>query len=285
MNRFYQVAGLRPGSEIVEEAHVLRVDISDAMQKPFSYHDQDILASRRNGEYIWASGGGTWLLNDRYLPVVQRARHARVNPGKFSLFTGRADNAEELRHPAMLVRELFEELLLFTGHRLCRPDCEGFGGIIDQVYTRLEADLGLDVAAAQPLHLEHLLCAPKMVTVMDQGVRWEEMLDCHVSSNGEVNILFVLAGDVDIDKLQAMDGEYHQAGAEIIRQNRSIYLYDLHTASGKDITMGSRAGETVPIPEDAMTEHLLHLVESVRRKLVTVSLERRPISKQDQLQS
>ena len=284
MNRFYQVAGLKPRGEIVEEAHALRADLSGAMHRPFSYNDEDILASRRKGEYIWASGGGTWLLNERYLPVVQRARHARVNPGKFSLFTGRADNADELLHPAMLVRELFEELLLFTGQRLYRPDCEGFGGIIDQVYIRLEADLGLDVAAAQPLHLEHLMCAPKMVTVTDHGARWEGMLDCHVSSDREVNILFVLAGDVDIDKLQAMDGEYHLVNGRAVRQNCSIYLYDLHTAMGKDITIDSRAGEPVPIPEDAMTEHLQHLVESVKRKLVTVSLERRPISKQDQLQ-
>ena len=285
MNRFYQVAGLKPGSEIVEEAHVLRVDLSRAMQRPFSYNDEDILASRRKGEYIWASGGGTWLLNDRYLPIVQRARYARVNPGKFSLFTGRADNSEELLHPAMLVRELFEELLLFTGHCLYRPDCEGFSGIIDQVYTRLETDLGLDVAAAQRLHLEPQMCAPKMVTVTDHGARWEGMLDCHVNSSGEVNILFVFAGDVDIDKLQAMDGEYHLADGRAVRHNRSIYLYDLHTAMAKDITIDNRLAAPVPIPEDAMTEHLYHLVESVKRKLATGSPERRPFSKQDQLQS
>ena len=271
MNKFYQVAGLKPGSEIVEEAHALTVDLSDAMQRPFLYNDEDILASRCKGEYIWASGGGTWLLNDRYLPVVQRARHARVNPGKFSLFTGRADNAEELLHPAMLVRELFEELLIFTGHHLCIPDCEVFSGIIGQVYTRLETDLGLDVAAAQPLHLEPLMCAPKMVTVMDHVARWEGVLDCHVNSNGEVNILFVLAGDVDIDKLQAMDGEYSLLDGKVISQNRSIYLYDLHTAMGKDITRDNRAAEPVPIPQDAMTEHLYYLIKSVKRKLATGS--------------
>lgn len=275
MNRYYQVAGLKPGSEIVEDAHALRVDLSGAMLRPFSYNDEDILATRRKGEYIWASGGGTWLLNDRYLPVVQRARHARVNPGKFSLFTGRADNTEELLHPELLVRELFEELVLFSGHRLYRPVFEGFRGIIDQVYTRLEADLGLDIAAAIPLCLDHLLCAPKMVSVTDQGTRWEGKLDCHVNSNGEVNILFVLAGDVDIDKLQAMDGEYHLADGKAVRQNRSIYLYDLHTAMGKDITIDSRAGEPVLIAVEAMTEHLHHLVESVKRKLATGGPNRR----------
>ncbi len=255
----------------MEEAHALRVDLSGAMQRPFSYNDDDILAMRRKGKYIWASGGGTWLLNNRYLPVVQRPPHARVNAGKFSLFTGRADNTEELLDPVLLVRELFEELVLFNGHQLFRPYCERFCRIIDQVYARLEADLGLDIAAAQPLHLEHLMCASKMITIIDHGALWEGMLDCHVNSNGEINILFVLAGDVDIDKLLAMDGEYDLAGGETIRQNRSIYLYDLHTAMGKDITMDSRTSEPVLISEGSMTEHLQHLVESVKRKLATGS--------------
>ena len=271
MDRFYQVAGLKPGSEIVEEAHVLRVDLSGAMQRPFSYNDEDILASQRKGEYIWASGGGTWLLNNRYLPIVQRAQHAMVNPGKFSLFTGRADNKRELLRPILLVRELFEELLLFTGHRLYRPDCEGFRGIIDRVYNRLETDIGLDIAAAQQLHLEHLMCAPKTVTVTDHGARWEGILDCHVNSTREINILFVLAGDVDISNLQAMDGEYHLADGRAIRQNRSIYLYDLHTSMGNDITMDNRVSEPMPIPENAMTEHLCYLVGALKQKLVTGS--------------
>lgn len=275
MNRFYQVVALKPYTEIVEEAHVLKVDLSGAMQRPFLYNDEDIIGSRQKGEYIWASGGGTWLLNNRYLPVVRRARHARVNPGKFSLFTGRADNAEELQHPAMLVRELFEELLLFTGPRLYRPDCERFGGIIDEAYTRLETDVGLEIAAAQTMHLEPLICAPKMITVTDRGAQWEGMLDCHVSSNGEVNILFVLAGDVDIDKLQAMDGEYHLEDGRAVRQNRSIFLYDLHTTMVKDITRDKRAAEPVPMPRDAMTEHLRYLVDSVKWKLVIGGPNRR----------
>lgn len=221
------------------------------------------------------------MLNDRYLPIVQRFRHAKVNPGKFSLFTGRADNTKELLHPPLLVRELFEELVLFAGNRLYRPCCGESGGIIDQVYTKLEADLGLDLSAALPLRLEHVLCSPKMVAVTNQGARWEGLLDCHVNSNGEINILFILAGDADIDKLQAMDGEYHLVDGKAIRQNRSIYLYDLHTAMGRDITTGSRAVEPVPIPDDSLTEHLQYLVESVKSKLAIGSSERLPLTKQD----
>ncbi len=271
MSRYYQVAGLKPGSEIAEDAQALRVDLSGALLRPFSHNDEDILSTQRKGEYIWASGGGTWLLNHRYLPIVQRARHAKVNPGKFSLFTGRADNTEEMLRPALLVRELFEELVLFTEHRLCRPSCEKFREIIDQVYTHLESNLGLDIAAAMPLRLEHLLCAPKIVSVANQGARREEALDCHVNSNGEVNILFVLAGDADINKLQAMDGEYKLVDGKAVRQNRSIYLYDLHTGMGRDITIDRRASEPVLIPGDTMTEHLRYLVDTLKLRLASVN--------------
>jgi hypothetical protein len=208
-----------------------------------------------------------------------------VNPGHFSLFTGRADNTEELLHPTLLARELFEELILFRERRLYRPHCRPFSGIIDQVYTRLETDLGLNIAAAQPLHLEHLMCTPKMLTVTNRGNQWQGKLDYYVNSNGEVNVLFVFAGAVDIDKLQAIDGEYHMTDGRANRQNRSIYLYDLHTAMGKDITMESRAGELVPIPSGAMTEHLYYLVESLKRKLAIDNPLGKLMLKQGHLQS
>lgn len=271
MNRYYQIAGLKPGSEIVEGAYALRVDISGALQRPFWYNDEDLLVKRQKGEYVWASGGGTCLLNHRYLLVVQRAQHAKVNPGKFSLFTGRADNIEELLHPPSLARELFEELILFNGGKLYKPVCDEFQEIIDQVYAKLELDLNLCITGAVPLLLDHLLCSPKAVMVKSQDARWEGLLDCHSNTNKEVNILFVFAGDTDIEKLKAMDGEYHLENGKVIRHNRSVYLYDLYSDMGWDITINSKAVGPVAIPEESMTEHLHYLVISVKQKLQTVS--------------
>jgi hypothetical protein len=285
LSRYYQVAGLKPGYEIAEDARALRVDLSSALLRPFAYNDEDILSTQRKGEYIWASGGGTWLLNHRYLPIVQRARHAMVNPGKFSLFTGRADNTEEMLQPGLLVRELFEELVLFTEHRLCRPYCKKFREIINQVYTGLESNLGLDIAAAMPLHLEYLLCAPRIVSVANQGGRQEDALDYHVNSNGEVNILFVFTGYADIDKLQAMDGEYNLVNGKAVRTNRSIYLYDLYTGMGRDITIGHRVSEPVLISLDNMNEHLHHLVNKIKVRLASGSPFGRAAASQEQLKS
>lgn len=267
MSRHYQVAGLLPGNEILAEEADLRVDVSAALLRPFSYNDAEILGVKQRGEYIWVSGGGTWLLNDRYVPLVRRPMQARVNPGRYSLFTGRADNTEELLNPSMLVRELFEELVLFDGKQMYKPECDAYQEIIDRVYSRLEENLGFGTANAVPLRLDHLLCAPRTVLVSNQGERWEGQLDCHVSGKGEINILFVLAGVADIDRLRAIDGEYYLADGRVVRQNRDIFLYDLHTATARDITMNSMEGEPVSVPEAAMTEHLSYLIDAVKRKL------------------
>ena len=274
MSKYYQVAGLKLGSEILENAQSIMVDLSCALRRPFSHNDVDIITTLRKGDYIWASGGGTYLFNNRYLPIVQRHLHAKVNPKKFSLFTGRADNTEELFNPELLVRELFEELILFSGHCLFRPDCERFSGVIEKVFEKIELNLGLNIAGAKRLPLKHFLCAPKKITVRHESLAapWEGMLDYHLSSNGEVNILFLLSGEIDIDKLQAMDGEYYILDGEALCQQRNIYLYDIYTGLGKDITLNCRASEPMPIPRDSMTEHLRHLVDLVELKLGTVSL-------------
>jgi hypothetical protein len=269
LSKYYQVVGLKPGSEIIENAQSIKVDLSYALQRPFSHNDLDIIATLKKGDYIWASGGGTYLLNERYLPIVQRHLHAKVNPTKFSLFTGRADNTEELFYPELLVRELFEELILFSGHCLLRPDCKSFPAIIEQVFEKIELNLGLDISGAKRLQLKHFLCSPKKITVRheDLAAPWEGMLDYHLSSNGEVNILFLLSGEVDIDKLQAMDGEFYLLDGKALRQERNIYIYDINTGLGKDITLGSKASDPISIPRDSMTEHLQHLLDLVKLKL------------------
>jgi hypothetical protein len=284
LSRYYQVAGLIPGQEIVEDIDSLRVNISQALRRPLAHSDADVLESRQKGEYIWASGGGTFLLNGRYLLAVRRSPHARVNPGKYSLFTGRADSKEEMLNPVLLIRELFEELVLQTGEQLYKPVCDEFQGIIDHVYAGLKKHLGLGTAGAVPLRLSHLACAPRMVSVVNQQDHWEGMLDYHVSKNGEINFLFVLSGDIDIGTLRARDGEFHIRDGKVVGHNRDIYMYDLRSATGRNITGDRNHGTQVPIPEDAMTEHLHHMVQLVKRRLANDSPGRRSPTVEDKYQ-
>src|SRR5258708_342710 len=69
-------------------------------------------ASLNQEGLYWISGGGTYIINHRYLIVVKRPETSRVNAGFFSIFTGRSDGYDEWINPMLVVRELFEELIL-----------------------------------------------------------------------------------------------------------------------------------------------------------------------------
>lgn len=271
MSRYYHVIGLTPDKEIREEDGMLHVDITRALYRPAVHNDIDILAAQQRGESIWASGGGTYLLNGRYLLTVQRSPEARVNPGKFSLFTGRADNREELQQPGLLIRELFEELILYSGPRLCKPVCGEYRDVIDRVYAKLSAELGIDDADAKPLPLRAITLTAKNVTVINEGSVWRSALDYHVNQNKEINFLFVLAGEVELANLVARDGEYHLENGKTVEHKRNVYLYDIHTAMGQNISTIGRRQEQVTIPRDSMTEHMRYLVDSVTGWLATTA--------------
>ncbi|MBU1425695.1 MAG: hypothetical protein KKH12_08295 [Gammaproteobacteria bacterium] len=263
MSRYYHVIGLIPEKEIREEDGMLHVDITRALHRPAVHNDIDILAAQQKGESIWASGGGTYLLNGRYLLTVRRSPEARVNPGKFSLFTGRADSCEELQQPGLLIRELFEELILYSGPRLCKPVCGEFREVIDRVYAKLSAELGIDDADAKPLPLRAITLAAKNVTVINEGSAWRGALDYHVNQNKEINFLFVLAGEIELANLVARDGEYHFEGGKAVEHKRDIYLYDTHTSMGQNISSIGQWQEQMAIPGELMTEHMRYLVDSV----------------------
>lgn len=263
MSKHYHVVGLIPDQEIQNMGAALEVNVTCALHRAPVHNDVELLKSQQKGECLWVSGGGTYLLNRRYLLTVQRPMDAKVNPGKFSLFTGRADSSEELLQPGLLIRELFEELLLYSGEQLCKPICEEFQGIIDRVYAQFPTALGIDVAEAVPLPLQTIELIPKTVTVINEGKLWKYPLNFHVSPNKDVNILFLLAGQIDLSSLLAQDGEYHIESGTIVRHKRNIYLYDVGTSLGQNISIPEHRQDAVEISLSAMTSHMRYLVESV----------------------
>ncbi len=263
MSKHYHVIGLIPDKEILDKNNTLSVNVTHALCRQSVHNDADLMRLQQKGEYLWASGGGTYLLNRQYLLMVRRLMNTKVNPGKFSLFTGRADCSEELLQPNLLVRELFEELILYSGNRLCKPVCEEFQGIIDCVYAKLSTMLGLDISDSVPLPLQAIELTTKNITIINEGGLWERTLNFHVSPNKDINILFVLAGQIDLSSLFAQDGEYHVENGNIVKHKRNIYLYDIRTSLGQNISEIGRRQDIMEIPLSEMTSHMRYLVESV----------------------
>ncbi len=244
---------------------MLYVDITQALQRSILHNDIELLSSQSKGESLWVSGGGTYLLNRRYMLIVQRSPSARVNPGMFSLFTGRADNLAELQCPRLLVRELFEELILYSTTRLLKPVCYEFQEIIDRAYTKLSSDIQLDDIDVESLPLESISLVPRDIVVVNSNKIWNDNLTYYISQSRDVNFLFLLAGEVDINSLVAKDGEYHLENGEVIIHNRNIFIYDIYTSIAKNISMGVREQEMVHIPRNLMTEHMNYLVELISK--------------------
>ena len=52
--------------------------------------------------YFWVSGGGSFFINKKYIFLVKRSSDSKINPDKFSIFTGRANNIGELKNPLLI---------------------------------------------------------------------------------------------------------------------------------------------------------------------------------------
>ena len=256
MTRFYQIARLTEGKTIFSEAEKLRIDLDGVMPADLVENDIAFQAAVAPQTWFWLSGGGTLLLNDHYLPIVRRSADARINPGKFSLFTGRADNAAERARPALMVRELFEELLLFEDETLLVPQLEGFQDMVDAAHGAIREAGVLDDGPWRALPLTPVPLTTRPVSIRHQGAERQYQLSWTASPSNDINVLFLFAAECDLARLSARDGEMGAAGKTALRACRDIYLYDPRSRMARPLTP---AGEQRIIAREDMTGSLSFL--------------------------
>jgi hypothetical protein len=287
----YQLVQLTLNQSIEVGTDKLVVDLDRADWTKRISNDREFIDSRnidsRNAvkSYFWVSGGGTYVINNRYLVLVKRSDWAKVNPGKFSLFTGRADSRQEMIDPRLLVRELFEELVLMSGNSLYYPIYADYQDAIAQIYQDLVHKFSLQSYDHINLQLEPIENFDRQVSIKHQG-RWNELnLDFHISIKRDINILFCFKIDLDISDLVAIDCEYHftdqqddTCPTEIVKHNRSIYLYDLFAGEARKISISdpinyqvSDRKESLTILKTQMTEHLLHMIRLLQTNLIMIN--------------
>lgn len=113
---YYKVLGLERERLVtisgkLVSVHLPRPEVADV-------YTNDLELSERTGRmYTWISGGGSYIISNRYLLAVERDKLTNVNPGLISLFTGRSDSQSEWLNPRLLVRELLEELTVYKRHK------------------------------------------------------------------------------------------------------------------------------------------------------------------------
>ncbi len=262
MMRFYSLIKLEKDASLIINKNNLFIDLDQADLINTINDDEAFRGSISPQNFFWVSGGGTYLVNKRYLFLVKRSGSARVNPNKYSLFTGRADSLDEQLEPELLVRELFEELILFSSGKVCYPSNKRYQKIIDSVYQDLESKFELAKYPKKQINLTLPDEPNQQVRITHRGGKQSFNLNYYINKNNDINILFLFSVELDIAKLTALDGEYHLNKNEVLKHNRDIYLYDTVTSSARNITAG-KPRESVLIGENEMTEHLLHMLDGL----------------------
>lgn len=199
MAKYYHIAALKRDTGIRFSGNEVRVDL-DAVYATIE-NDEQLFTAVHPDTYFYLSGGGTLLLNNRYLLVVQRDETAKINPGLLSLFTGRADNEDEWISPPTLVRELFEELELYEDGERLRFVYPPLQSVIDNAQSVvINAKKSVSLS---PLHLHsHILAIQKQKeTVCSMPAL------LHINERNDINVIQVFSATLDLERIVARDRE------------------------------------------------------------------------------
>lgn len=245
----------------------LVVDLRNVDNRRFIVNDKIFNRKISDNTFFWVSGGGSIVINNKYILLVKRSHLCNVNPGKFSIFTGRANNIDELNNPELLIRELFEELIISKKNILYYPKCSQFQRVIDTVYFKFKENFyNRRRIQFLDLNLNYLSCKNKKIIILNKLGKKEFYLDYYINNANDINVLFLLSAELEIKDLFAFDGEYYSTESGAINYFREIYLYNFNTSMGKIIS-DNLSNEYVRIKDSNLTGHCNYIIKSLRKEL------------------
>ncbi|MHB1441606.1 MAG: hypothetical protein ACYCXO_02505 [Candidatus Humimicrobiaceae bacterium] len=248
--------------------NMLEVDLDKIDFKKTVTNDKQFAGEIGSDKFFWVSGGGTLLLNDNYILLVKRGKLSKVNPDKYSLFTGRSNSLKEALNPFLLLRELFEELLLFEDNFFLYPKCLKFQDIIDLAIG--EADSVFKIKKenkVKDFYLEEYACSNNDLVIRYKNKRQRFKMNYYINKNNDINLLFLLRGFLDIEKIHAVDGEYIKNGSDILKQNRDIYLFNILDSEARNVTFPGST-EKLKISDEEFTEHCYYIINCLRKNIL-----------------
>jgi hypothetical protein len=226
---YYFMLHARLNERVFIDADQITVNLRDIQKSEVIINDTERNSRVGSDSYFYLSGGGSFLIDGRYLLVVKRDSNVMVNPGKISLFTGRSNNYQEWLNPSFCTRELFEELTLFYDGKLLRLSNKEFQQIIDSSYA-------LSYRSEEALLTEIELLtqsSTKLNLQSDQGSTQHNVMVV-ISESRDINCIFLFSLNISIDKLEAIDCE-DDIGA------RQVYLLDIDELTIKELTKNKKS--------------------------------------------
>lgn len=176
---------------------------------------------------FFAGGGG--VLFDRYgqFPLIKRSGSAPTNPGKFTIPTGRFDSTEEILEPDLMVRELWEEVVVYKCDKIV-PGWQLFNP------EKFKEEFGRECLDTLTICWE------------EKESRFEGWVS--IGSRFEINAVIPVYTDVDLSEFRFEDGEKDHNGRNLGRQVK------LCSANAQDFLFD----------EKNMTEHAMTAFHNIR---------------------
>jgi hypothetical protein len=221
----------------------------------------------------WASGGGVYLINKRWIPLIQRSNDSTSNPGKITIASGRSDNIEEILDPRLIIRELFEEICLSIDQKILIPIFKKnyfFNNLKIRDYildnncinqTNLQ-EIGINSSLNESLYKDRL-----RIYLQNSQPKESDVL-FHISNNGiEINFMHVVELEINtLDHLHLHDTEKINTMYGLKMLKRLICIYDLRDKVMYKLPDGY-FGNRENFYDWHLTEHADYLLKKIRENL------------------
>ncbi|MBM3706866.1 MAG: hypothetical protein FJW69_00780 [Actinobacteria bacterium] len=253
----------KPGS-ISFNKNQLYVDLDLVEFNNTIKNDKNFKCSIAPENYFWLSGGGTIIFEDNFIFLVKRNSDSILNPGKFSIFTGRSNNLNEKINPELIARELFEELLIFKNNSYLYPLNNRFQVTIDNSFNEVDRIFKISKNhAIQYYNLENVNQQNKNIFIKYKGAERQFNLNYYINSKNDINIIFIFKSKTDLNELYAIDGEYFIIGNKVIKLNRDIYLFNFKNFQAIKFSKNN-IQKSIKLKKGDFTEHCFYLITILR---------------------
>lgn len=264
MYGFYKLVLLKKNSSIFINENKLFINLDLVDFNNIINNDIIFKYNIAPDNYFWLSGGGTIIFEDNFIFLVKRNSDSNLNPGKFSIFTGRSNNLNEKINPNLIVRELFEELLIFKDNSYLYPKSNRFQKTIDNSFNDIDNIFNISTNYdIKYYNLESINYLNKKIFIKYKGIENLFKLNYYINSKNDINVIFTFKSELDLNELSAVDGEYYFIRNKVIKLNREIYLFNFKNFQAFKFSK-NKTQESIKLEKENFTEHCFYLITILR---------------------
>ena len=254
-NIYYKLIQLKLGKNISFKGNKIIVNLDSISDEMIINNDKQFKKAVNSDKYFYLSGGGSFILNKRYLMLVLRDDKTLINANKLSLFTGRSSGFEEWANPILIIRELFEEITIYKDHSLLLYKNKKYQSIIDQSLNQKSIHNNFI------MNIDEYNVSNSILEIIKNNKNiWKNKVLMHISEKNDLNLLYFFNINSNLEKLNFFSHE------DNINNKRQVYFYDLQN---KEILSLNKANNFIPVIKSySFTEHCKFAIDFLANNII-----------------